>query len=82
MIPNPNPGWCYNTVTLFTSRAAIIAELEVGTVVLMFIPHQDAEEIMQSWEAASVITDVVIWWEEYIDKVARNITVASAMAIQ
>ena len=82
MIPNPNPGWCYNTVTLFTSRAAIIAELEVGTVLLMFIPNQDCEEIMQSWEAGSVITDAVIWWEEYLDEVARRITLSSARTIQ
>jgi hypothetical protein len=61
MIPNPNHGWCCNTVTLFTSRAAIVAELEVGTVVLMFISHQDAEEIMQSWETGLVITNAVIW---------------------
>ena len=82
MIPNPYPGWCYDTVTLFTSRAAKIAELEVGTVVLMFIPDQDAEEVMQSWEAGSVITDAFIWWEEYLDKVARRITIASAIVIQ
>ena len=82
MIPNPNHGWGYNTVTRFTSRAAIIAELEVGTVLLMFIPNQDCEEIMQSWETGSVITDAVIWWEEYLDKVARRITLASATVIQ
>ncbi len=48
----------------------------------MFIPDKDCDEIMQSWEPGSVITDAVIWWEEYLDKVAQRITVASAMVIQ
>ena len=60
----------------------MIAAGEVGVFLLMFIPNEEAEEIMLSWEAGSVITDAVIWWEEYLDKVARRITLASATVIQ
>ncbi len=65
MIPNPNPGWSYNTETLFTNRASVIAELEVGAKLLMFIPHKEAEEIMRSCEPGSpVITEAVMWYKE------------------
>ncbi len=71
MIPNPNPGWAYNTETLFTNRASVIAALEVGARLLMFLPHEEAEEIMLSWEPGSpLITEAVMWYEEYLDKVA------------
>ncbi len=55
MIPNPNPGWAYNTETLFTNRASVIAELHVGVRLLMFILDEEAEEIMLSWEPGSII---------------------------
>ncbi len=51
-------------------------------MVLMFISHQDAKEIMQSWESGLVITDAVIWWEEYLNEVARRIILARARTIQ
>ncbi len=61
----------------------MIAELEVGVKLLMFILHEDAEEIMLSWEPGSpFITDAGIWYEEYLDKVAQRITVASVTVIQ
>ena len=82
MIPNPNPGWSYNTETLFTNRASVIAAGHVGAMLLMFLPDEEAEEIMLSWEPGSVITDAVIWYNEYLDKVARRITVGSATVIQ
>jgi hypothetical protein len=48
-----------------------------------FIPDEEAKEIMLSWEHDSpVITDSVLWWEEYLDKVARRITVATVPVIQ
>ncbi len=57
----PNPGWSYNTEILFTNRASVIVELEVGVKLLMFIPNEDAEEIMLSWELGSPInTDAMI----------------------
>jgi hypothetical protein len=60
MIPNPNHGWSYNIETLFTNRASVIAELEVGANLLMFLPDEEAEEIMLSWEpGSSLIGDVV-----------------------
>ncbi len=49
----------------------MIAVGEVGVMLLMFIPHEEAEEIMLSWEPGSVITDAVIWYNEYLDKVAQ-----------
>ena len=82
MIPNPNPGWSYNTETLFTNRASVIAAGHVGAMLLMFLPDEEAEEIMLSWEPGSVITDAVIWYNEYLDKVARRITIGSAIVIQ
>jgi hypothetical protein len=48
----------------------------------MFLLHEEAEEIMISWEPGSVITDAVIWSDKYLDKVARRITVASTTVIQ
>ena len=82
MIPNPNHGWSYNTETLFTNRASVIAAGHVGAMLLMFLPDEEAEEIMLSWEPGSVITDAVIWYNEYLDKVARRITIGSAIVIQ
>ncbi len=82
MIPNPNPGWAYNTETLFTNRASVIAELHVGVRLLMLIPGEEAEEIMLSREPGSIITEAVIWYNEYLDKVAQRITVASVTVIQ
>jgi hypothetical protein len=76
------PEWSFNTETLFTNRASMIAAGEVGALLLMFIPDEEAEEIMLSWEPGSVITDAVIWYNEYLDKVARRITVGSAIVIQ
>ncbi len=73
MIPNPNPGWSYNTETLFTNRASVIAVGHVGAMLLMFLSHEEVKEIMLSWEPGSVITDAVIWYNEYLDKVARRI---------
>ena len=32
MIPNPNHGWSYNTETLFTNRASVIAAGHVGAI--------------------------------------------------
>ena len=55
---------------------------EVGPLLLMFLPDEEAEEIMLSWEPGSVITDAVIWYNEYLDKVARRITIGSAIVIQ
>jgi hypothetical protein len=70
MIPNPNHGWSYNTGALFTNRASVIAELKVGAKPLMFLPDEKAEEIMLSWEPGSpLITEAVMWYEEYLDKV-------------
>jgi hypothetical protein len=45
-------------------------------MLLMFLPHEEAKEIMLPWEPGSVITNAVIWYNEYLDKVARRITVA------
>ncbi len=45
MIPNPNHGWSYNTETLFTNRASVIAAGHVGAMLLMFLHNEEAEEI-------------------------------------
>jgi hypothetical protein len=82
MIPNPNPGWSYNTETLLTNRALVIAGGHVGAKLLVFVADEEAKEIMLSWEPGSRMTNAVIWYDEYLDKVARRITVASATVIQ
>jgi hypothetical protein len=41
-------------------------------MLIMFIPNEEAEEIMLSWEPGSpAITDAVMWYEEYLHKVAQ-----------
>jgi hypothetical protein len=50
--------------TLFTNRASVFAAGHVGAMHLMFLPYEEAEEIMLSWEPGSVITYAVIWYNE------------------
>jgi hypothetical protein len=57
MKSNPNPGWSYNTETLFTIRASVFAAGHVGAMLLMFLLFEEAEEIMISWEPESSITE-------------------------
>jgi hypothetical protein len=47
------------------------------------LPHQESEEIMATWSRNDApITDAMISYNEFIDKVARRITLASIIAIQ
>ena len=56
---------------------------EVGVLILMILPDQESEEIMSTWSSDDApITDAVISYNEFIDKVARRITLASIIAIQ
>ena len=49
----------------------------------MFLPDQEAEEIMATWSSDDApITDAVISYNEFLDKVARRITLASIIVIQ
>ncbi len=66
------PEWSLNTETLFTNRASIIAAGEVGVFLLMFIPNEEAKEIMLSWEPGSVITDAVIWYNSRLENIIRK----------
>ncbi len=60
-------------------RAAAV----VGIFLLMILPDQESEEIMATWSSDDApITDAVISYNEILDKVARRITLASAIAIQ
>jgi hypothetical protein len=69
--------------TLFSNRASMLAATEVGVFLLMILPDQEAEEIMATWSSDDApITEAVIWYNEFIDKVARRITLASIIAIQ
>jgi hypothetical protein len=61
MIPYPNPGWPSNAGTLFTNKASVIVAGHIVANLLMFLPVEEAKEIMLSWEHDSpVITDAVI----------------------
>jgi len=69
--------------TLFSNRASMLAATEVGVFLLMILPDQESEEIMATWSSDDApITEAVIWYNEFIDKVARRITLASIIAIQ
>ena len=49
----------------------------------MIFPDQESEEIMAFWSSNDApITEAVIQYNEYIDKVARRITLASIIVIQ
>jgi hypothetical protein len=49
----------------------------------MIFPDQESEEIMAFWSSNDApITEAVIQYNEYIDKVARRITLASMISIQ
>jgi hypothetical protein len=82
MMPNPNPGWPYNSETLFTNRSSVIAAGRVRALLLLFLPYEEEEEIMLFWESESPITKAVIWYNDYLDKVTQQITVASVTVIQ
>lgn len=46
------------------------------------LPYEDEEENMLSWESEAPITKAVIWYNEYLDKVTQQITVASVTVNQ
>jgi hypothetical protein len=49
----------------------------------MILPDQESEEIMATWSIDDApINDAMISYNEVLDKVARRITLASAIAIQ
>ena len=50
----------------------MIAAGEVGVFLLMFIPNEEAEEFMLSWEPGSVITDAVIWYNSRLENIIRK----------
>ena len=59
------------------------AAADVGIFLLMILPDQESEEIMSTWSSDDApITDAVISYNEFIDKVARRITLASTIVIQ
>jgi hypothetical protein len=80
---NPSQGWAFSMETLFSNRASMLAATEVGVFLLMILPDQESEEIMSTWSSDDApITDAVISYNEFIDKVARRITLASTIVIQ
>jgi hypothetical protein len=49
----------------------------------MVLPHQESEEIMATWSSNDApITDAMISYNEFINNVARRITLASIITIQ
>ena len=59
------------------------AEADVGVFLLMILPDQESEQIMATWSSHDApITDAVISYNEFLDAVARRITLASARTIQ
>jgi hypothetical protein len=80
---NPSQGWAFSMETLFSNRASMLAATEVGVFLLMILPDQESEEIMATWSSDDApLTDAVISYNEFLDKVARRITLASARTIQ
>jgi hypothetical protein len=76
-------GWAFSMETLFSNRASMLAATEVGFFLLMVLPDKESEEIMATWSSDDApITNAVISYNEFIDKVARRITLASIIAIQ
>ncbi len=60
----------------------MIAAGQVGAVLLMFLPDEEAKEIMLSWEPGSpVITDSVIRYEEYLDEVVSGMYNSNSMIV-
>jgi hypothetical protein len=69
--------------TLFSNRASMQAETEVGVFLLMILPNQESEEIMATWSSNDApIANAVISYNEILDAVARRITLASIRTIQ
>jgi hypothetical protein len=69
--------------TLFSNRASMRAAADVGIFLLMILPDQESEQIMATWSSHDApITDAVISYNEFLDAVARRITLASAITIQ
>ncbi len=59
------------------------AAADVGVFLLMVLPYQESEEIMSTWSSNDApIMEAVIWHNEFLDKVARRITLASIISIQ
>ncbi len=75
--------WSFCMETQFSNRASIRAAADVGVFLLMILPDQESEEIMATWSSDDApITDAMISYNEFLDKVARRITLASARTIQ
>jgi hypothetical protein len=75
-------GWSFDVEAQFSTVASQKAELEVGALLLMHLPDEEAEEIMLFWEGRSPYTAAVEQYNRYIDLVAQRITIASAIVIQ
>lgn len=61
-----------------TLKASSLTGLQWCSVIF----QSNFDEIMVFWEHRSPITEAVIWYEEYLDKVAWSITVARVAVIQ
>ncbi len=77
------PEWPFNINSGFTRRASILSEVRFGVDWLMHFSEEDLQEVFKHWDMGShPWTNAVARYEEYLDVIARRITVASATAIQ
>ena len=77
------PEWSFNINSGFTRRASQLSVTEFGVFWLMRFSEEDLQEVFQYWEEESrPWTEAVARCEDYLDVVARRITVASATVIQ
>lgn len=57
------PEWSFNVEALFSFRASWMAELEVGSMLLMDWQEHKSIYILNSWEHGSLIIAAMIWYE-------------------
>ncbi len=67
----PNPGWPFNEQNFMDCRTRGFS------TVAQLLPEGEAQEIMVSWLPGSpIVTEAAMWYEDYLDKVTRIITIA------
>ncbi len=83
MLMAKTPEWSFNINSGFTRRASQLPETQFGVFWLMHFSEEDLLEVFQYWEEEPrPWTAAVARYEDYLDVVARRITVASATVIQ
>ncbi len=62
--------WAFSMETMFSNRAYMQAATDIGFYLLMILPDHGSEEIMATQSSNDApITDAVIFYNEFIDKV-------------